>query len=58
MMGGEGELRAGEGMGVPDEVGGFVDEALNGVYGFAEAGVKAVAVEDVAPRGVASEQAA
>ncbi len=57
-MGGRGELGVGEGFGVVDEVGGFVDQALYGVEGFAEAGVEAVAVEDVSSCGVAVEEVA
>ena len=51
-------LRVGQGLGVLDEVGGFVDEGFDGVGGFAEAGVEAIAVEDVPSFGVACAEIA
>ncbi len=46
----------GQSLGVLDEVGGFVDEGFYGVDGFAEAGVGAIAVEDVSPCCIAVPQ--
>ena len=54
----DGKLGVGEGFGVLDEAGGLLDEALDGVGGFTEAGVEAVAVKDITPCGVVSKQAA
>ena len=54
----DGKLGVGEGFGVLDEVGGLLDEALDGVGGFTEADVEAVAVKDITPCGVVSKQAA
>ena len=49
------ELWMGEGLGVLNEVSGFLDETLDGVGGFAEAGVETVPVQDVPSRGVLSD---
>ena len=48
----------GQGLGFLDEVGGFADEALDGVCGLAETGVEAIAVEDVPSFCVARLEAA